>query len=259
MGIARAIERVKRQARQGGLSAVMAGLGEELRSTQIPGPLRSTAQRIATLLEGGRSGAGARPKQAPTQGDAVPTPGNGQPVTVPSAGAASNTNAVPQPSEVADAAARRVDTVPLSGGAADAMTTGTDSGAVPTSEPAPSTPVDPVEVGATPEVVAGPLEVEPVDASPVDVAPTDASPIEIDPAKVAAPEADAHVGSSTENEASKAPRAQARKAASEAGTLSDGNPKEELARPGEAAKNLARSGSRGKKRGGSRGNTSKKK
>lgn len=59
MGITRAIERVKRRAKLGGLNGVIAGLGHELRaglghelrSSAIPRPLRGAAERLAAFLE----------------------------------------------------------------------------------------------------------------------------------------------------------------------------------------------------------------
>lgn len=255
MGIARAIERVKRQAKQGGLSAVMAGLGEELRNRQLPRPLRGTAERIATLLEGG---ARATPSN---EHSGEPSNGRGDVGIV---GAASNTNAIPQPIEVARATAMGVGSPPRAPGSASS--TGSDSGAEPGPvEPASSTPVDPLAVGATPEVIASPVQVEPVDASPVEVEVVDATPIEVEPAEIEGAVIEpAHTGptklSAPETGAPKGGARHGKKPSIDGASANDGNSKQDLAQRGEEAKNLARSGSRGaKKRSGSRGNASKKK
>jgi hypothetical protein len=50
MGISEAIARVKKGVRAGGFPAVMAELGEQLRSEVIPAPLRPAAVRLASLL-----------------------------------------------------------------------------------------------------------------------------------------------------------------------------------------------------------------
>ena len=53
MGIAQAIARVKKGVREGGIPAVMAELGEQLRSDVIPQPFRPAAVRLAALLRAG--------------------------------------------------------------------------------------------------------------------------------------------------------------------------------------------------------------
>ena len=53
MGIAQAIARVKKGVKSGGIPAVMAELGEQLRSEVIPLPLRPAAVRLADLLRAG--------------------------------------------------------------------------------------------------------------------------------------------------------------------------------------------------------------
>ncbi len=50
MGIGQAISRVKESVRKAGLDSVVAGLGEQLRSTAIPASLRPAATRLADLL-----------------------------------------------------------------------------------------------------------------------------------------------------------------------------------------------------------------
>jgi hypothetical protein len=79
MGIAQAIARVKKGVREGGIPAVMAELGEQLRSQVIPEPLRPAAVRLAALL---RAGTPAEPAQARAQelADATRDTRSGTPV-----------------------------------------------------------------------------------------------------------------------------------------------------------------------------------
>jgi hypothetical protein len=242
MGIARAIERVKRQAKSGGLQGVIAGLGKELRSEQIPVPLRAAAERIARLLPAERGGV------APPQPEALQA----------------KTTYVAVTKEVQPAPVESV--VPTLGETAreGLSATGTDSGVEPGPlEPDDDTPVDPETVGATPIVNASPIEVAPLDASPVEVAPLDASPIEIAPTTH-----NPIVAQLAPDDVAVAPaKPKASRAAHVVDTSDDvavaasvEKTEEELAPDGEEAKNLARSTPRrAKKRSGSKGTTTSKK
>lgn len=262
MGIARTIERVRQQARQGGLPAVMAGLGEELRSEHVPGPLRSAAQRLAALLEAARPSsarrAAERSDDVRAEASASARPQQ-EPVANEETSAASM--ARPAPGEVS-------------------THTGDDHGDEPGPiEPEAGTPVDPAAVGATPLINASPIEVQAIDATPDEVESVDATPDEVVPLlprdeSDSEPALAAALEEKPELLAELAPRPEPQAIASEAANsqsddatgdsalnVKGENLKEEVAQSGEAAKNLARSTSRGaKKRSGSKANkTSKKK
>ena len=270
MGIARAIERVKRQAKSGGLQGVIAGLGKELRSEQIPVPLRAAAHRIARLLpaERGRAGGGVNNQREPAQSSALHAKTIHAGVTPTAV-----TPTVVIPKAVAPkAVVTAVEAAPLeefvatasAGPREGASPTGTDSGAEPGPiEPDGDVPVDAEAVGATPIVNASPIEVAPIDASPIEVAPIDASPIEIESAThnpiIPQIEPDDVTVTPPKPKASKAARL-ADSADDVAAATSIEKPEEELATGGEEAKNLARSTPRrAKKRTGSKGNTTSKK
>jgi hypothetical protein len=137
MGIARALRRVKRQAKQGGLGALRSGLGEELRSGAIPAPLRGAARRIAAIIDP-RSGRARQPGST-----AVPIVERTPPETL--------RHAPP----------------------AQANKVGSDRGDAPSQPEAPRADdtVDPISVGATPVYDATPTEVAPVDATPANATP----------------------------------------------------------------------------------------
>ncbi|MDB4989050.1 MAG: hypothetical protein JWN04_4228 [Myxococcaceae bacterium] len=245
MGIARAIRRVKRQAKQGGFTAVMTGLGEGLRSRAVPAPLRGAARKIAALIDPTRSPK-SRPASTPRH-TKHGTPSH-EPLTE---------------SEGGGARAR--------GGVAPI---GVDSGAEPL-EPADDTPVDAVRVGATPTYNATPVEVAPLDATPVEVTPIEVKPplevtLEDLPSVEAAPLGEEpELGTSSTVEAKlsapvakpSAPKNSTKKAAAAAPKPKTPElAKEKLAADGEAAKSVARSGSRtAKKPASTRADTTSKK
>lgn len=277
MQIARTIRRVKRQAREGGLGALRVSLGEELRSSAIPSPLRPAARRLAALLDPGRSRASSQQTPAALAQSSLSSArggdgGDGE--------EARRSASVYEPAPSAEPASADSSAVPL-------VSTATDSGAQPV-EPAADTQVDARVVGATPTVNATPVEAQAVDASPVEVSVVDATPtavaavaeVALAPGRAAeAPSVkpttkrEAGANAEADQPASKAQAAGAgnhgkprtpkpRKAAPETATPERAAAKKEkLAPSGEAAKSLARSGSRGAKQrsGGSNGTTSKKK
>ena len=198
MRIAEAIERVKRQARQSGLGAMIGGVGEHLRSAAVPSPLRGAAWRIANLLDAACPNASAAPNQRarelihqdraairsdPTSAKAARAEGAmdraSAAATRPQSAVAlhedvSPSSAAKAPVEVpvAQVSSARVDQsarVPVR----EVSATAVDSGASP-SEPIEGTKVDPRKVDATPTFNATPVQVEPVDATPTDDAPIDA-------------------------------------------------------------------------------------
>lgn len=71
MAIARAIERITKRAQQGGLIAVLTGLGEALRDEAIPTPLRRVARRLATLLDGQRTALATHDAHSHTDAPAI--------------------------------------------------------------------------------------------------------------------------------------------------------------------------------------------
>lgn len=255
MGIARAIRRVKRHAKQGGLNAVMTGLGEGLRSRSVPAPLRGAARKIAALIDPTRSAKTSHYAAHTAQHDTTVDHGDAGELGL-ERGIAS------PPSEVTP--------------------TGVDSGAEP-SEPLEGTPVDPLAVGATPTFNATPLQVEPIDATPDEVKPIEVAPIEVSlrelpsadlganedgPAATDAQLDDGPVVSSAPSleqspPSGAKPKKNAAKKPAQAQTKPETSEptKEKLAADGEAAKSVARSGSRAAKRRASprAGNTSKKK
>lgn len=170
MGIARAFERVKRQARQVGFDAVIEGVGEQLRSDAIPGPLRGAAWRIAALLEAACPVSGVRPDQRARElihqdrAATGRTPERGSP-ELRSAEVNSSARERPMPAD------QRV--APQATPPAERVSpTGADGGAHP-EPPVEGTPVDPALVGATPTFSAAPINVSPVDATPDDELPPD--------------------------------------------------------------------------------------
>ena len=267
MGIARAIrislarprarfDRMKRQAEQGGLSAMRSELGEGLRSRAVPAPLRGAARKLASLIDPTRPAKKAHhtPHSPPRTHARSPEldPGVARP-----------------PAEV--------------------TATGVDSGAEPP-EPLDGTPVDASVVGATPTYNATPIEVEPVDATPVVVSAVEVTPLEVTPLDVQALAAEpvAAEPAAAEPVAAEPVAAESRKpkrAAASAHATSERKPqpsqprkpekkppasttapsaraptKEKLAADHGAAKHLARSGSRAaKKRGGPSADTTSKK
>jgi hypothetical protein len=244
MGITRALQRVKRQAKRGGLGALRTGLGEGLRSASIPRPLRGAAKRIAALLDPATMARHSSHKPGATATPAVERTHT------------ENLRAVPPEH------ANRV---------------GSDRGDAPSTEPeAPdsSTVVDPIAVGATPVFDATPLEVEPIDASPSDIAAVDATPITLEatPVEVASEAVEVAVEPAPEPVPAPAPAAAKQKAKAKSKHGANGSakkpaaplaaePKEKLAPAEEAAKSAARSGPKGaaKRPHGQGGKTSKKK
>jgi hypothetical protein len=242
MRISRAIGRVKRQAKQG-----IVGLGEGLQSSVVPRPLRGAARRLAELL--GAKKATTRARKEPARAH-PPAP-----------------SAVYQP----QVAASTPDKVTF---------TGTDSGIEPNVEPRADTPVDAAVVGAIPTYDATPIEVAPVEVTAVDATPVEVTPIEIAPAAivsadrlVAADTSDATQPiamvppSGTNTSAGTGNKQPARSGAAArngkkrpASVTGEAATKEKVAPSEEAAKTLARSGSRGsKKRSGPRADLSGKK
>ncbi|MDB4974399.1 MAG: hypothetical protein JWN48_2740 [Myxococcaceae bacterium] len=244
MGIARAIRRVKRQAKQGGLNAVIEGLGEGLRSRSVPAPLRGAARKIASLIDPTRSARKGRPGSSPAAHASTRS------------AAARATSADPY-LEPAPGSARTPTEV---------TATGVDSGAEP-SEPSDDMLVDAQRVGATPTYNATPVEVAPVDASPSEVAKVVVKPVEVSLHDLPAVEAELN----EESELSEAASIEGQVHAPQAETSPKKSPakkpktpeatKEKLAADGGAAKSVARSGSSTSKKGaGARaGKTSKKK
>jgi hypothetical protein len=255
MGITRALQRVKRQARRGGLGALRTGLGEGLRSASIPRPLRGAAKRIAALLDPASMSRHSSHKPGSTATHAVERAHT------------ENLRAVPPE---------------------HANKVGSDRGDAPSTEPEAldsGTAVDPVAVGATPVYDATPLEVEPVDASPTDVAAVDATPITLEATSVAvaagaveavvepapepvlapAPAAAKPKAKAKPRHVEARPRAGEQRAAHGSAKKSAAplaaEPKEKLAPAEEAAKSAARSGPKGaaKRPHGQGGKTSKKK
>ncbi|HEY6878126.1 MAG TPA: hypothetical protein VI299_08900 [Polyangiales bacterium] len=274
MGIARALRRVKRQAKRGGLGALRTGLGEELRSGSIPAPLQGAARRIAALIDPGSARRAARAPGSSASPAVVRTP----PETLRH-----------EPPEHANQL-------------------GSDRGVPPAPEPqalAEGTAVDPITVGATPVYDATPIEAAPVDATPADLSIPDATPIvvaaealvsEPDATEPAASEPDATERGPTEADATEpalsapeasaeatpqladAPEAEPATSRSPAGAEAKANKptsgnakkkgnaeapddeaKEKLAAPVGEAKSAARSGPKGKRSKGHGGKTSKKK
>ena len=249
MGIARAIRRVKRQAKQGGLNAVMTGLGEGLRSRSVPAPLRGAARKIAALIDPTRAPKASHhtaASHAPEHGTQAARDGLGVVAGLP---------------ELDPGIARPP---------AEVTPTGVDSGAEP-SEPIDGTPVDPLAVGATPTYNATPLQVEPVDASPAEVKAVEVEPLEVSlrelPAVEKAPRGHeptkaAHINvEHASAKPSKPKKNGAKKPAQAHAKPHTPEPtKEKLAADGEAAKSVARSGSRAaKKRASTRADTTSKK
>ena len=243
MGIARAIRRVKRQAKQGGLNAVMTGLGEGLRSRSVPAPLRGAARKIAALIDPTRASEASHhgaPSHAAQHGAKHATEAARDGLGV--------VGGLPEPDPGIARPPARV------------TPTGVDSGAEP-SEPLDGTPVDPLVVGATPTFNATPLQVEPIDASPAEVKAIEVQPLEIslrelpiaEDATLANAEHPPTPAKTKKNAAKKPARAHARSETPEP-------TKEKLAAAGEAAKSVARSGSRAAKRPAStRADTTSKK
>jgi hypothetical protein len=262
MGIARAIrislarprarlDRMKRQAEQGGLSAVRSELGEGLRSRAVPAPLRGAARKLASLIDPSRPA-----KKAHHTPHAAPRTHAGSP-------------------EIDPGVARPP---------AEVTTTGVDSGAEPP-EPLDGTPVDASTVGATPTYDATPIEVEPVDATPVAVSALEVTPLEVTPLEVQALEAEpleaealeaapvaaeptkpkpaaatAHAASERKPQPAQPRKPEKRPAASATAPSARAATKEKLAADHGAAKHLARSGSRAaKKRGSPSADTTSKK
>jgi hypothetical protein len=259
MGIARALRRVKRQAKQGGLNALRSGLGEELRSRSVPGPLRGAARKIAAFID---PSSVARSAHKP-----------GSSATIATSERTHTENLRPVPPEHANKL-------------------GSDLGEPPVSEPvapAEDTAVDPRVVGATPVFNATPAEVEPVDATPSDIAPIDATPVTLDASALAeaapvaaaagveAPErsdaadvpanepaaptsSDPTVGAQAASQGS-GPKNKggANKKQGNGNTAASTAEKEKLAPSEEAAKSAARSGPGAPKRPNHGGKTSKKK
>jgi hypothetical protein len=221
MGIARALGRVKRQAKRGGLGALRSGLGEELRSGSIPAPLRGAARRIAALID-------------PTRPSSH-KPGSSATPVVERAHTESLRAAPPE----------------------HANKLGSDRGDAPITEPeqpASDVAVDPIAVGATPVYDATPTEVAPIDATPDEVALVDVTPVVVESEQVelsAVEEAAAPVEPSAPKK--KSGNAGAKKKAGPA------EAKEKLAPAGEEAKSAARSGTKAKRSGPQGGKASKKK
>ncbi len=229
MGLARALRRVKKQAKRGGLGALRSGLGEELRSGAIPGPLRSAARRIAAIIDPHTAHGARKPGSTATPAYEAP----------------------------------RTETL-RHAPPAQANKLGSDRGDAPV-EPttlSDSDAVNPISVGATPVYDATPVEAEPVDATPQDVvrevvqdiAPvivsnveTSAAPAPVEDVVLEEP-APAKPAAKTKNGASK------KKASAPAAAT-----KEKLAPAPEAAKSAARSAPKAKRSGGQAGKTSKKK
>jgi hypothetical protein len=253
MGIARALRRVKRQAKQGGLSSMRSEIGEGLRSRAVPAPLRGAARKLASLIDPTRPAKKAH--HAPSH-------------------AAPRTHAHADAPEIDPGIARPP---------AEVTATGVDSGAEP-AEPLDGTPVDATTVGATPTYNATPIEVEPVDATPVAVSPAEVTALEItaleiEPLEAEPPEAepaeakptaaklDKPKPASTSSQAASKSKPQPRKSLAKKPPTSVSAPsapeatKEKLAADHGAAKHLARSGSRTAKKHGSPSadTTSKKK
>jgi hypothetical protein len=239
MGIARTIERVKRQAKQGGLGAVRATLGEELRSSAIPAPLRSAAQRLAALLDPARS-----PEPAPSTVYQVSYEQAGR-------SAPANENERKRPHADPASSAQRLEEVSLTSPVRPpehVTTTGNDSGAAP-DEPAPELEVDPSAVGATPTFDATPVEAAALDATPREAAPIDATPALIEP--LTSPTREPHATAKPDRSEPSHPKAKARtdgpRKPAAAKSSATHPKKEKLADHGEAAKSVARSSSRGAK------------
>lgn len=241
MGIARALRRVKRQAKRGGLGALRSGLGEELRSGAIPAPLRGAARRIAAIIDPSR--------RSSHQPGSTATP------VVERAPMETLRHAPP----------------------AQANKLGSDRGDAPVEPEAPveTDVVDPITVGATPVYDATPLEVEPVDATPADVAPVVVEPVAVEPViaePVAIEPAEAEALSETPVRA-EGPKAVAPAAAEAASEQSAPKPKakkkagasvpppakEKLAPASGQATPATRSTTKAKRSGGQGGKTSKKK
>lgn len=299
MGIAQAIERVRRQAGRAGLGAVIGGVGEQLRSDAVPTPLRGAAWRIAALLDAACPHAQAKPEQ------------RARDLIVEDRIAIQRNRADQRSAAAAPPAPRPADELvpPASSARAPAPSaTAVDSGAQPAA-PADETPVSAAAVGATPSFNVTPVVVTPVDATPVDEGPVDAfeAVVEVDASAVTAaepiearvpsaagaanatranergreatasslaPPTDAASPGETAHEASTStvtqpPPAKPRsrgKSAQKRSTPPAAAPseppaaKEKLAAANEDAKTLAHSNPRGsKRRSGSRGDTGKKK
>jgi hypothetical protein len=243
MGIARALKRVKRQAKRGGLGALRSGLGEELRSGAIPGPLRGAARRIAAIIDPGSKRSGYQPGSTATP-------------IVERAPVETLRHAPP----------------------AQANKVGSDRGDAPVQPEAPSDAdqVDPISVGATPVYDATPVVAAPIDATPSDVATVEVTPVVVSAPDVAVESEPAAVEkeaagveSAPKAAAPKAkpavqPKGQPKKPADGAPKAKPSSPpaapaKEKLAAAGEDAKSAARSGTKAKRSGGQGGKTSKKK
>ncbi|MET0286645.1 MAG: hypothetical protein ABW352_19345 [Polyangiales bacterium] len=237
MGIARALKRVKRQAKRGGLGALRSGLGEELRSGAIPGPLRGAARRIAAIIDPGS-------KRSTYQPGSTATP------IVDRAPTETLRHAPP----------------------AQANKVGSDRGDAPVQPEAPSDTdeVDPISVGATPVYDATPAVVAPIDATPSDVASADVTPVVVSAPLViesepVEPKPAAEKPAKPEAKPAAQPKAQSKAQPKKPanGKAKPSTPpaaaKEKLAPSEEAAKSVARSGTKAKRSGGSGGKTSKKK
>jgi hypothetical protein len=300
MGIAEAIERVRRQARQVGLGAIFEGVSEQLRSNIVPSPLRGAAWRIAALLDALLPNTSAAPSERARelihQDRAAVGAVKPQVSERPAGGETSSSSPRTVHSEVVPVASRGLDS--------DVRLTATDSGASP-AMPDEGRRVSASAVGATPTFNATPVVADAVDATPVDDAPADAlgTVVEVElassagqdaaesvarsdgieavepsaPGEQSAPreaelrseDAPQHAGSHANGAVQAAPNqpkpsksrskhgAQRKRPAAPAnGSLEQ----EKLAEPGEAAKTLARSNSRGaKRRSGAKADTSKKK
>jgi hypothetical protein len=263
MRISRAIGHVRRQAKQGIL-----GLGEGLQSAVVPRPLRGAASRLAELL--GAKKATARARKEPTRPH-------------------SPAGVVYQPQVTADTP-DEVTFTGIDSGLEPNREPRDDTpvdpavvGAIPTYDATP-TEVAPVEVTA---IDATPVEVTPVEVTPVEVTPVEVTPIELAPAALVSADALAAVEArprarERRDDASEATRPLATPAGTPAPTGSkqaarggsaarngkkrpapaggEAASKEKVAPSEEAAKTLARSGSRGsKKRSGPRADSSSKK
>lgn len=258
MGIARALRRVKRQAKRGGLGALRTGLGEELRSGSIPAPLQGAARRIAALIDPGSARRSSR------------KPGSSATSAVVGVPAESLRHA---PREYADQLGRDLG----------------DGPAAEPQAPANGTEVDAVAIGATPVYDATPVEAAPVDATPDDLSIPDAAAVvvasdagasEPDASEPVASEPNASERLAVEPDATEpalsAPEAASAEEAAPArvdqpqakkkgngqqpGTAATSSEaKEKLAAPAEEAKSAARSGPKGKRPKGHGGKTSKKK